>query len=162
MKRITKLLSLLLALMLALNSMVFDIVSEDALPAESETASDMELDIAGQYDVGDEIVEWREEGVKHYYLGDGQYQAVVRQGEYVDDVGGSRASTYSSITAGSNRLPLDTYISSANKAVCYGDSEEVWVGTTYIGLFYYNKINLPKNINIESATLNFAYYYHTS
>lgn len=160
MKRMKKILSLLLVCMLILNSMALYAVGEEALPTETETASDVALSdvIAEKYDVGDEIVEWREEGVKHYYLGDGKYQAVVKAGEMKNSV----QSRSSSTTVNSSRYPLDTYLSSSNKAACYGESEEVWVGTTYIGLFYNGKPNLPTNAIIESATMSFSYYYHVS
>lgn len=160
MKRMKKILSLLLACMLMLNSMVLYAVGEEALPTETETASDVALSdvIAEKYDVGDEILEWREEGVKHYYLGDGKYQAVVKAGEMKNSV----QSRSSSTTVNSSRYPLDTYLSSSNKAACYGESEEVWVGTTYIGLFYNGKPNLPTNAIIESATMSFSYYYYVS
>lgn len=160
MKRTKKILSLLLTCMLMLNSMALYAVGEEALPTETETASDVALSdvIAEKYDVGDEIVEWREEGVKHYYLGDGKYQAVVKAGEMKNSV----QSRSSSTTVNSSRYPLDTYLSSSNKAACYGESEEVWVGTTYIGLFYNDKPNLPTDAVIESAMMNFSYYYHVS
>lgn len=47
---------------LLFNSMVFSAVSEEALPVETETASDMDAVIARKYEAGDVIVEWREEG----------------------------------------------------------------------------------------------------
>lgn len=77
MKRMKKFLSLLLACMLMLNGTVLYAVGEEALPSETETASDVTLSdvVEEKYDAGDEIVEWREEGVKHYYLGDGQFEA---------------------------------------------------------------------------------------
>lgn len=62
MKRTTKVLSSLLAWMLLFNSMVFSAVSEEALPVETETASDMSAVITGKYEAGDEIVEWSGEG----------------------------------------------------------------------------------------------------
>lgn len=160
MKRMKKFLSLLLACMLMLNGTVLYAVGEEALPSETETASDVTLSdvVEEKYDAGDEIVEWREEGVKHYYLGDGKYQAVVKAGE----LDGNAQSRGSSISVYPSNDPLDTYLSSYNKAVCYGDSEEVWVGSSYIGLFYIDKVNLPVDAVIETATLRFAFYYHVT
>lgn len=80
MKRMKKFLSLLLACMLMLNGTVLYAVGEEALPSETETASDVTLSdvVEEKYDAGDEIVEWREEGVKHYYLGDGSIKPSCR------------------------------------------------------------------------------------
>ena len=160
MKRMKKFLSLLLACMLMLNGTVLYAVGEEALPSETETASDVTLSdvVEEKYDAGDEIVEWREEGVKHYYLGDGKYQAVVQVGDMVNQAQSRSTST----TVNSSRYPLDTYLSSFYKDVCYGESDEVWVGNSYVGLFYNPKPNLPVNAVIESATMHFSYYYHVS
>ena len=160
MKRMKKFLSLLLACMLMLNSTVLYAVGEEALPSETETAPDVALSdvVDEKYDAGDEIVEWREEGVKHYYLGDGKYQAVVQVGDMVNQAQSRSTST----TVNSSRYPLDTYLSSFYKDVCYGESDEVWVGNSYVGLFYNPKPNLPVNAVIESATMHFSYYYHVS
>lgn len=160
MKRMKKFLSLLLACMLMLNGTVLYAVGEEALPSETETAPDVALpDVVDEkYDAGDEIVEWREEGVKHYYLGDGKYQAVVQVGDMVNQAQSRSTST----TVNSSRYPLDTYLSSFYKDVCYGESDEVWVGSYYVGLFYNNKPTLPANAVIESATMHFSYYYHVS
>lgn len=160
MKRMKKFLSLLLACMLMLNGTVLYAVGEEALPSETETAPDVALSdvVDEKYDAGDEIVEWREEGVKHYYLGDGKYQAVVQVGDMVNQAQSRSTST----TVNSSRYPLDTYLSSFYKDVCYGESDEVWVGSYYVGLFYNNKPTLPANAVIESATMHFSYYYHVS
>ena len=104
MKRMKKFLSLLLACMLMLNGTVLYAVGEEALPSETETAPDVALSdvVDEKYDAGDEIVEWREEGVKHYYLGDGKYQAVVQVGDMVNQAQSRSTST----TVNSSRYPI--------------------------------------------------------
>lgn len=162
MKRTTKVLSSLLAWMLLFNSMVFSAVSEEALPVETETASDMSAVITGKYEAGDEIVEWSGEGVKHYYLGDGQYQAVVKADEEMLQTKSQQVATRSSTTVTSRRIPLDTHISSSAQSTNYGDVDGVRVGIGVIGLFYESKISLPTNANIQSSSFCFAYYYNVS
>ena len=164
MKRTTKILSLLLTGMLLFNSMVFTVVSEEAYPSETETASEVVLSdvIEEKYDAGDEIVEWREEGVKHYYLGDGQYQAVVKPDKEVLQKKSQQAAAKSSITVRSSGMPLDTHISYSAQSTNYGDVDGVRVSTVAIGLIYLSDVSLPVNSNILFSSLNFAYYYNVS
>lgn len=160
MKRTTKVLSLLLAWMLLFNSMVFSAVSEEALPVETETASDMSAVIDEKYEAGDEIVEWREEGVKHYYLGDGQYQAVITTEEETLEVQTSRSTSSATYSEETNRDSIDTHISSSEQSRNFGDVDGVRVGTAAIGLFYNYIINFPKNVKISTSSFHFAYYYN--
>ena len=167
MKRTTKVLSSLLAWMLLFNSMVFSAVSEEALPVETETASDMSAVITGKYEAGDEIVEWSGEGVKHYYLGDGQYQAVVSYTEpatpgnntqsYLSETA-TRASTTGQVQT--EQLPYDTFISSTNKSTNYGTEEKLWVGTNDTTFIYDFLPDLPDNADVTAAQLYFSYYYN--
>ena len=162
MKRMTKVLSLLLACMLLFNSMMFGAVSQEALPTETETASNMSAVIDDKYEAGDEIVEWREEGVKHYYLGDGTCQAVIRADEEMLQKKSEQGAARSSITVTSSKYPSDTHISSSAQTTNYGETDGVRVGTVAIGLFWHSKKGLPKDINILSAAYHFAYYYNVS
>lgn len=162
MKQMTKVLSLLLACMLLFNSMMFGAVSQEALPTETETASNMSAVIDDKYEAGDEIVEWREEGVKHYYLGDGTCQAVIRADEEMLQKKSEQGAARSSTTVKSSWAPLDTHISSSAQSTKYGRTDGVRVSTVAIGLFYHFDVALPANINILYSMLHFAYYYNVS
>ena len=77
MKRKAKWLTLFLSLVMVMNCLTFYGTGDVILPDDEAVASDMESEIFDEAAVGEKIVEWREEGVRHYYLGDGMYQAVV-------------------------------------------------------------------------------------
>lgn len=167
MKRTTRILSLLLTGMLLFNSMVFTAVSEEALPSESQPASGVSAVLDSKYEAGDEIVEWREEGVKHYYLGDGQYQAVVSYTEpaapgnktqsYLTEAA-TRAATTGQVQT--EQMPYDTYISATNKSNNYGAEEKLWVGTNDTTFIFDFLPTLPDNADVTAAQLYFSYYYN--
>lgn len=167
MKRTTKVLSLLLVWMILFNSMALTAVSEKTSLTEPETASNVSTVLDSKYEAGDEIIEWREERVKHYYLGDGQYQAVV---SYTDPATpGNNTQSYLSETAErastngqveTYQLPYDTYISSTQKSSNFGADEKLWVGTNDTTFIYDFLPTLPDNADVTSARLYFSYYYN--
>ncbi len=120
-----------------------------------------------KYEAGDEIVEWREKGVKHYYLGEGQYQAVVSYTEpaapgnktqsYLTEAA-TRASTTGQVQT--EQMPYDTYISATNKSNNYGAEEKLWVGTNNTAFIFVFLPTLPDNADVTAAQLYFSYYYN--
>ena len=153
MKRTTKWLALVLLSATVTNSMAVYSAGDAVLPSPmEETASDtVELAPAFQAAAGEEVVEWREEGVRHYDLGGGQYQAVVSASFVEDDVAAPAATTPNATVI------RDTYISSTNQTTNYGANQQLWVSDTQTAFFYFNKPALPENANITNAKLYFSY-----
>ena len=106
-----------MSLILVTNNMV---VYGTALPVIEETASDVvEVGAVDEPGIGEEIVEWREEGVKHYYLGNGEYQAIVS----ATDNQISDNSAMPADATPNTKTVRDTYISSSNPATKYGKED---------------------------------------
>ncbi len=169
MKRIQKIAALFLSFLLMTQLMLVPAVGEQTLDADQSVeipptiqAPTMEEEELEPYAVGEEIEAWREEGVRHYYLGDGVYEAVVGVGitESPNITNGSTASTYSSVTQKATTAMYDTYISSSHKTTMYGEESTVWVGIAEIGLFYQKMPTLPDSAKIREANLHFFYYYY--
>lgn len=158
MKRTTKWVTLFLALVMVINSMVVSGSSSPVFPSMEEMATDtVELGGGNEPAIGEEIVEWREEGVRHYYVGDGVYQAVVSTSEVTSDGSISPAAN----TPNSSSLG-DTYISSVAPNEKYGASNQLWVSNTQTSFIYCNRPTLPPNANISDAKLYFSYKYNIS
>ena len=158
MKKTTKWLTLVLSLILTTNSAVVYGAGDAPPPATTEETATIVADDEAtlEPEVGEEIVEWREEGVRHYYLGDGVYQAVVN----IDDPGVSTRATSPNSNAAE-----DTYISSATaatKGTNYGSSDQLWVGSVQTAYIYCPLPYLPDNATITDARLHFKYYYNIS
>lgn len=166
MKRTTKILSALLAGIFLFNSMAFTAVSQEILPTEAQAASSMSAALDNRYEAGDEIIEWREEGVTHYYLGDGKCQAVItcsesntfRNNEQYNLTADTRAATTGQVQT--NQMPYDTYISAVNKSTNYGAEEKLWVSTNDTAFIYDFLPSLPDNADVTAAQLYFSYYYN--
>ena len=122
MKRTVKWLALVLLSAMVTNSMAVYSAGDAVLPSPmEETASDtVELAPAFQAAAGEEITEWREEGIRHYNLGNGKYQAIVTASM---ETGNGDAATAS--TDYNSNVFLDTYISSSNPNGYYGNSGAV-------------------------------------
>lgn len=159
MKRTAKWLTTVLSLAIVTNSLAVYSAGDAVLPSQTshpsqieETASDtVELAPAFPSVEGEEITEWREEGVRHYYLGNGQYQAVVSAGIVTED-------TASPMVASPNATAVrDTYISSTNTLTNYGSNQQLYVSDTQTSFFYCNRPALPANANITDARLYFMY-----
>ena len=163
MKRTAKWLTTVLSLAIVTNSMAVYSVGDAVLPSQTshpsqieETASDtVEVSPAFAAAAGEEILEWREEGVRHYYLGDGRYQAIVAAESTVQDGDAATAST-----SFNGSVFLDSYITSSNPNGFYGNSSQLTVGTIQTAYMKCDLPELPSNATIENAELHFWYKYN--
>ena len=165
-ERIQKIAALFLSFLLMTQLMLVPAVGEQTSNAAQSTegsptiqAPTMEEEELEPYAVGEEIEAWREEGVRHYYLGDGVYEAVVKAEK---QSAGSDAKASSNTTTPSLGEPYETYISSSHPSTVYGYDASVYVGIAEIGLFWHEEPTLPENAVIVTAKLNFFYYYGIS
>lgn len=158
MKRTTKWMTLILSLAIVMNSMILSGSSKTALPvALEETASStVAVGAVNEPMEGEEIVAWREDGVKHYYLGNGQYQAVISATGNLEN---GDISTPAAATPNTAAMQ-DTYISSSNPATKYGFEQQLWVSNTQTAFFRCNLPDLPAGANITDARLYFMYKYN--
>ena len=164
MKKTTKFLTLFLSLVLGLNSMVVygESISdqpafEEPVSNTAESATALAADNKEEPEIREEIVEWREEGVRHYYLGNGLYQAVVSPtevSEFTSSSDNTRDSQYSSGTG------EDTYINFYSPTTNYGASDKLFVSDNHITFFHGYLPILPENADIVSARMYFSYYYY--
>ena len=166
MKRIQKIAALFLSFLLMTQLMLVPAVGEQTSNAAQSTegsptiqAPTMEEEELEPYAVGEEIEAWREEGVRHYYFGDGVYEAVVKAEK---QSAGSDAKASSNTTTPSLGEPYETYISSSHPSTVYGRESTLYVGIAEIGLFWHEEPSLPENAVIVTAKLNFFYYYGIS
>ena len=166
-ERIQKIAALFLSFLLMTQLMLVPAVGEQTSNAAQSTegsptiqAPTMEEEELEPYAVGEEIEAWREEGVRHYYLGDGVYEAVVKADKSPSAETDTRASVNTTIP--SLGEPYETYISSSHPSTVYGYDPSVYVGIAEIGLFWHQEPTLPENAVIVTAKLNFFYYYGIS
>ena len=121
MKRTAKWLALVLLSAMVTNSMAVYSVGDAILPLPTEATASDTVELAPAFQTaGEEVVEWREEGVRHYDLGNGKYQAIVTASM---ETGNGDAATAS--TDYNSNVFLDTYISSSNPNGYYGNSGAV-------------------------------------
>lgn len=152
MKRTAKWSVLFLSIAMMTSSMSVYSAGDAVLPSPlEETASIVADDEATLTpELGEEIVEWREEGVRHYYLGDGRYQAVISPTNVIE---AGDAGTYASSYNGD--IFLDTYITSTNPNAHYGSNTQLVVGENQTVFMKFDLPELPDSAFIESATFHF-------
>ena len=153
MKRKAKWLTLFLSLAMVMNCLTFYGAGDVILPDDEVVASDIEIDNLDEATVGEEIVEWREGAVRHYYLGDGMYQAVISASMVDENVVSPAATTPNSPSI------VDTYISSAQPTSNFGSSTTLPISDTQIAYIYCAMPELPDNAYIDNAKL---YFYFTN
>ena len=157
MKRTTKWFVLFLSLVMVVNSMVVRSVSAPTLPVMEETATDTaELGGGDEPAIGEEIEEWRDGNTRHYYIGDGLYQAVVDVQMPDDGIAMPSATTPNS------NATNDTYISSSNASSNFGSSTTLKVSSTEIAFIRCALPDLPDNADIQKADLYFKYSFSVS
>ncbi|MBE6652535.1 MAG: DNRLRE domain-containing protein [Ruminococcaceae bacterium] len=143
----------ILSMVMILNGMIFSTSGETATTGKTEARDDSNIYVKTEEDpsIIGEIVEWRGEGVRHYYLGDGMYQAVIST-----NVENESGVAPTALTPNSTAME-DTYIYSGQPTTSFGSSSTLPVSNTQIAYIYCPMPELPDDAYIKDAYLYFYF-----